>query len=479
MYPLAKKIAVLTQKINLRAPQTANGSPQIIPISTLIQSEKLTSLSQEVSQALHLNSTQLQDIVSIFKKEIKLGLKNEFSSLKMLPRYVTKINSSEIKANQSIFALDFGGTNVRLLKINFDQIGKPKIEFNKSFPIPKSIISSTKSEILFSWIADQIKKALQETGNINQATCLSFPACSLGFTFSFRYEQQALNKAIFIKWSKGFQATDLIGQDPCDILAQELEKKGIINMPIKAIISDTIATFLTGSLIDPNCDAGMIIGTGNGLCLNIPTTMIQKPMLPYTNNEMAMVVGPGDFDIKKAGYYTRFDEKTDQASETPGDKWTEKMVSGKYLGEILRVMLNETLDKQILTKDSISTELMMKIANLDSIPAKTKLNQLFTDYHVPIKVQTDYDAQLIHVLALLIQNRSAQLAATEIVGAIRLIDPKGIHHHTVAMDGSLFEKNPLYQKKLNETIATLKSNNIQIKFMKDSSGIGAAIAACL
>lgn len=45
---------------------------------------------------------------------------------------------------------------------------------------------------------------------------------------------------------------------------------------------------------------------------------------------------------------TKYDTELDQASNKPGEQAFEKMISGKYLGELFRLVLCELIDEGIL-----------------------------------------------------------------------------------------------------------------------------------
>lgn len=50
----------------------------------------------------------------------------------------------------------------------------------------------------------------------------------MGFTFSFPISQVGLNKGILIKWTKGFNASDVEGKDVVALLREAFDRKQVI-----------------------------------------------------------------------------------------------------------------------------------------------------------------------------------------------------------------------------------------------------------
>jgi hexokinase len=60
------------------------------------------------------------------------------------------------------------------------------------------------------------------------------------------------------------------------------------------------------------------------------------------------------------------------------------------------------------------------------------------------------------------------------------MDPKLEKNHTVAIDGSLFEKWPAYRRHIKDSLRAIvkgKARKISLALTKDGSGIGAAVVA--
>ena len=61
----------------------------------------------------------------------------------------------------------------------------------------------------------------------------------LGFTFSFPLEQEGLNKATLVRWTKGFSCAGVEGEDVVRMLQEALERRGDVRIEVCAILNDT------------------------------------------------------------------------------------------------------------------------------------------------------------------------------------------------------------------------------------------------
>lgn len=50
---------------------------------------------------------------------------------------------------------------------------------------------------------------------------------SLGFSFSFEMKQLTLEKALMVKWAKGFDCSDVIGEDVVRLLNDAIVRRGV------------------------------------------------------------------------------------------------------------------------------------------------------------------------------------------------------------------------------------------------------------
>ena len=49
----------------------------------------------------------------------------------------------------------------------------------------------------------------------------------LGFTFSYPVKNLSLNSGVLLRWTKGFKASDAVGEDPVQLLSAAFKRKGV------------------------------------------------------------------------------------------------------------------------------------------------------------------------------------------------------------------------------------------------------------
>lgn len=449
--------------------------------SFFIDSHRLACFVENIEKRLVLENKTIQDISYIFRKEMEKGLAGEESSLAMLPAHISRAQLCEKEERYPLYylAIDLGGTNVRALKVCLESPkSKPKILFHLESEIRRNIITSSKGEDLFDFVAGKLKSLLLESGDWNSGR--SFV---LGLTFSFSFEQNTMNSGRILSLSKGFCAKDLVHKDPVKLLESSLKKYDICNVRVGAILNDATGTFLTG-MRHPDCDGGVILGTGFNICVDMPIQFIVKKTHPFFGKKMVVVQESGNFDMTKVGISTEFDREVDLFSENPGKHLAEKMMSGKYLGGIFYFMIESFSILQEarfpFKKDRFfSTKCLSEIEEASSFGSKERINDLFRRHHLNIQVSSHKDSQQIRKLCSLISTRSANLLVAFVLGSIQMMDSKLLNNHMLAIDGSIYKKYFGFKKRVCDSLEAFSKGKISMREVEDGSGIGAALAAAV
>ncbi len=419
-----------------------------------------------------LSEPQILEIASRFQKAMTDGLAGKSSSLKMLPSFLTKPTGQE---KGTYLAVDFGGTNVRVITVEIQGNGAYRTLRRLSFPLQDRskgydlTTRETAGSDLFQFIAGQMN-AILEPGQ-------TYP---LGFTFSFPSRQTGVNQAVLIKWTKEIQTSGVEGHDVAELLQKALVRKNIIQVIPRAIINDTVGTLLTASYSDRYADIGSICGTGHNTCY-------LEPGYPMTGKPMIINIESGNFSELPA---TGYDLQLDRQSQIPGEQRLEKMVGGQYIGELTRIIIQDFINKKLLftygrpeiffTPNEIKCEIMARQL-ADKSPELTDIAQwLKTTCQIHHSLLEE--RRTLRTVASIVIIRSIQLIAATYIGMLKHIDPNLEKRHTIAIDGSLYELMPGYANMLSITIKNIlkdKSNLITTKLTKNGSGVGAAIAAAI
>lgn len=315
----------------------------------------LAEASRRVSAEFELSDADVNKIVAEFIVEMNEGLQKNATTLSQIPTYVTGVPNGTEKG--LYLAVDLGGTNFRVCSIQLH--GDTTFSLTQSkVAIPRELMVAKTAKELFSFLAKQIELFLRthheehfET-HIRRRQTASTPegyrdehTFRLGFTFSFPVHQIGINKGTLIRWTKGFDIPDAIGQDVCALLQKEID---LLRLPVKvaALVNDTVGTLMARSYTSPGKTStllGAIFGTGTNGAYVEKLSKITKPMegdYDASTGEMVVNTEWGSFDNGlKVLPQTSYDAILDKDSINPGIQMFEKLISGMFLGEILRIVL--------------------------------------------------------------------------------------------------------------------------------------------
>ena len=430
---------------------------------------------KEIEKAFAFTLPRMRKFIKDFHMDMQKGLSGRRSSLKMIPEYLKRPSGKE---KGSFVALDLGGTNFRVLSIKLKGArltGKP---VTRKYKLEKKHIKKTGKE-LFDFIADCIKNFLKENKiSLNKEN-------NIGFTFSFPVRKKGPASGVLIHWTKGFEATGVAGKDVVLLLNRSLEKKGLMNTRVTALANDTVSTLVAKSYKDPHCDVGVILGTGTNACYPERFSNVKKlKKRKNLSGEMIINIEWGNFNRIPLSSY---DVKLDKATWNPKEQILEKMVSGMYLGELTRLVIEDleaskiifkTHHRTIFNKPGAFRTEYMSLAEKDDSETLAGINKLLR--RMKIKKSTYEERKLLKYVCRLVSTRAARISAAAMASVITRMDPAVSRPHTVAIDGSVYEKHPGFSKRIRTALKEIfknKEKNIRISLTKDASSKGAAILA--
>ena len=192
----------------------------------------------------------------------------------------------------------------------------------------------------------------------------------------------------------------------------------------------------------------------------------------------------GNFDKLKA---TCYDKKLDRESVNPRRQMLEKMVSGKYLGRICRLIIEEFARNKLLFGDrtlpaskvgaSFTGEELSDILGDNSKRLSAVKKILDRSGFIRSKLG---DRIMVKKICGIVTLRAARISAAAMVAVATRMDPGLYAKHIIAIDGSIYEKLPRFSDNVKEVVSRLcgkKRGKINIKLTKDGSTLGAAIVA--
>ncbi|KHN84859.1 Hexokinase-2 [Toxocara canis] len=442
---------------------------------------------QEICECLVLSDEKLRRVMEELLKSMEKGLRKEtaaIAAIKMLPSYVRAVpNGTE---HGDFLALDLGGTNFRVLLIKLS--GNKAEMTGKIYRVPDHIMKGTGTS-LFDHIAECLARFMEENGLINAEKL------PLGFTFSFPCRQEGLTCAKLINWTKGFKASGVEDRDVVTLLREACQRRKDIDIDVVAVLNDTVGTLMACAFKENSCQVGIIVGTGTNACYmekisNCPKLEdehLEDDGLPdemIINTEWGAFGDDGVLEFVR----TRFDNEVDTKSINPGKQLFEKMISGMYMGELVRVILTHLAQQKLLfdgdceaisQPHSFPTKYVSEIESdlqEDEDRSFQKTMQILED--IGIERVSVADCINVSYVCSLVSTRAAYLCAA---GIATLLNRMKKPYVTVGVDGSVYRFHPTFPRLLDQKIDTLLDNNLEYQLMlsEDGSGRGAALVAAV
>ncbi|XP_069756959.1 hexokinase-1 isoform X2 [Narcine bancroftii] len=477
---LQKTVRRLVPDCEVRFLLSESGSGKGAAMVTAV-AERLVSQRKEMDTTLAsftLTQEQLCEVKRRMRQEIELGLQkktHDTASVKMLPTFVR--STPDGTEYGDFVALDLGGTNFRVLLVKIRSGKRRSVEMhNKIYAIPLEIMQGTGEE-LFDHIVHCISDFLDYMG-------MKGARLPLGFTFSFPCKQKSLDEGILLKWTKGFKATDCEGEDVVTMLRDAIKRRDEFELDIVSIVNDTVGTMMTCAYEDPHCEVGMIVGTGSNTCYmeearNVETVEGDEGLM-CVNMEWGAFGDNGCLDDIK----TQYDEAVDDLSLNQGKQKYEKMISGMYLGEIVRNVVIDFTRRGFLFRGQISERLKTR-----SIFETKFLSQIESDRLALLQVRailqnlgldsTCDDSIIVKEVCGVVSKRAAQLCGAGMAAVVdKIRENRGLDHLeiTVGVDGTLYKLHPHFSKIMHQTVKELAPKcNVTFLLSEDGSGKGAAL----
>ncbi|CAG8455954.1 269_t:CDS:2 [Diversispora eburnea] len=430
-----------------------------------------------------LETPKLLSIVDSFIESYQYGLTNDHSI--MIPSYVSRLPTG--KEMGTYFALDLGGTNLRVAAVTLLGDGKTSVE-QRIYVIPDHLKMGTAEE-LFDWIASITQELLESLSSkvVNTNNDKMF----MGVTFSFPIDQTAIDRGKVMRMGKGFKVIGLEGKDPVELLQQAYNRKGI-NIHISAIVNDSVGTLVANAYKDQNTIVSVIQGTGTNAACIVQIGSIKKKKFPPGFPEY-MIINT-EWSLVGADFlpFTKYDKLLDEQSDSPGFQPFEKMTSGMYLGELVRLVIVDYVENFGLFEGKLPEELGIKYnfktTHMSDIESKdcTGTLKVLTKNFTFINNPSIEDAGIIKRIVQKFSRRSCQLQAAAIASLIKLQCPEFPEVEReirVAIDGSIFHhyfKYSILVSKAMKDIQQIKeAKKIKLSGIFDGGCIGAAIIAMM
>jgi len=442
---------------------------------------------KKYSKDFFLSDKQLEEVYNRFNADINKGLgraTNNEADMKCFVTYVQDLPTGE--ETGQFLGLDLGGTNFRVLLVTLKGHHEANVDA-KTYAVPKSIMTGP-GEGLFDHIATCLSSFVEEQNLVDSHL-------PLGFTFSFPCTQLGLTKAILTRWTKGFNCSGVENEDVVRLLNEAIARKGNLRIDVMAVLNDTTGTLMSCAHRNPKCRVGVIIGTGANACYVENVKNIELLDDQHKNKpEIIINVEWGAFGERGALDFilTDYDKEIDKNSLNPSGQIFEKMLSGMYLGELVRLMMIKAIQNNhlfatnakkfklldILTtaKDCFETRYLSEIET-DISPNFNRTKRILEERFKVSNASVE-DCQKLQFLCECVSKRSAYLVGIGTANLINRVEEKEV---VVGVDGSVYRLHPKYETHIKEILRKFVTPDKKYELMlsEDGSGRGAALIAAV
>lgn len=459
--------------------KTTNAPQTTAPYANASVAEK-RKMVHELCQQLILTDEQIEELNYRILHEIKKGLKKDTHQKANVKCFVTYVQDLPNGNERGKFlALDLGGTNFRVLLIHLKEEHDFQME-SRIYAIPQHIMLGSGTQ-LFDHIAECLANFMNEHNVYKERL-------PLGFTFSFPLTQLGLTKGLLVTWTKGFNCAGVVNEDVVQLLKDAIARRGDVQIDVCAILNDTTGTLMSCAWKNHNCKIGLIVGTGSNACYveRVEEAEMfdgepnEKPHV-LINTEWGAFGDNGALDFVR----TEFDEAVDQHSINPGKQVFEKMISGMYMGELVRLVIVKMVKAGVLFKGQDSDVLMTRGQFFTKYVSEIEADEpgVFTNCRLVLEElglneATDEDCANVRYICECVSKRAAHLVSC---GIATLINKMNEPQVTVGVDGSVYRFHPKFHNLMVEKITQLIKPGISFDLMlsEDGSGRGAALVAAV
>jgi hexokinase len=469
------------------------------------------------------------------------------------------------KEKGKFLSIDVGGSNLRVGFVEL--IGEPDggadVERERSSTVGENIFSQIKrshdknwpiedhlkmdqAEDLFAWIGDCIaevvKAALNEQETSQEVRSPIGDEILLGITFSFPMAQTHLSEATLLPMGKGFAITSdlnlgkmlLAGyarycEASSDSSSNLQHNKSILpRIRVAAITNDTVATFASLAYAvkaAPNSRVamGLIVGTGTNATVPMKPESLhpaKRSALPNPESVETVVINTEwtirgtDKPLIDLNIKTHWDLALDAASDAPGFQPFEYMTSGRYLGEIVRLVFVDVVSKEagveipssLQVKNALPTRFLSEVIARKG--GRIVQEELEARYPEPSGSEEFFwtvdRVEMIRDISVAVQERSSALVATACVGLLNCVGDISLDRETgsssngantkgkrvieelvIAYAGGTISQYPKWLQTcqmwidilVEEGSASNKTKQVTLREAKDGGVIGAAVLA--
>ncbi len=363
----------------------------------------------------------LAEYTKAFADAMHAGLAAPQKNMPMLPTYL--YSSGKLQKGEKAIVIDAGGTNFRTALIGFDG-KKDVIDALDKRPMPGAAEPAAWEQFI-SCVADCVQPLLKQAKDI-------------GFCFSYPVEITPECDGKVLGLTKQVEIEGAVGSYLGASLRAELEKRGEKVGRI-VVLNDTPATLLAGKVLSKGSFdgyIGLVAGTGCNTCCEIECGKIGKLGLTG-GGKMLVNLESGSFRAFPRG---DADLAMDEDLPDTGAYVAEKMISGRYLGQVCMYTLKMAAKEGLFSERA--TEIIEKMTEVTT-PTIDK----WGSSRFPKGFNSEDRVNLVYIISEIFE-RSARCIASKLCGILEITGAGSSRPVCIAVDGSLYSESKLLRPEL-------------------------------
>lgn len=465
----------------------------------------LISLGQEVAD-LFTAPVNLRRMSQMSVRMQRQYLKKlELSTECMLPSFNhTLPNGHE---TGTYLALDVGGSTLRIALVELcgkrQGFSRRKILRLSVSPI-NNAVRSLPGASFFDWMAQKIADMLASCPQNNGRSEESLP---VGLSWSFPVEQTSPGDGKIQGMGKGFCCAEAtVGQDLGELIVAACRNHGL-KLRVAALVNDSAATLLSRAYLEPSTSMSLILGTGTNMAVHLPASCLGPSKLqhrdPAWRSQAEMVTINTELSMFGKGILpeTRWDDCLNRSHIKPNFQPLEYMTTGRYLGEILRLIIAEAVESADLFQGQFPSSLeepySLDSALLAAVEDDNSPHLAVSGAYVQktlglTTIPSTAEMAFLRVVVESISRRAAAYIAVAI-HALWSVERgacgrRGPSRTTIACDGSVIEKYPRFRSRCQGYISelirssadvTVHDSEVLLEIADEGAIFGAAVAVAI
>ena len=412
-------------------------------------------------------------------------------------------------------ALDLGGSTFRIALVEM----RGRRQGKEALRILRQTTSKINERIrrlngvdFFDWMAARIAEMLTQG---NEGLGYGPQSLPVGLSWSFPIEQTSARGGRVQNMGKGFQShRGTIGQDLSELIVDACRARNL-NLKLDAIINDSSATLLARAYLEGSTSMSLIVGTGTNAAAFLPATAIGKRKFgdrhPAWHKKANKVIVNTELSMfgKEILPKTRWDEVINRLSPLPDFQPLEYMTTGRYLGELLRLVIIEAVDtaglfyghlpKGLEEPYTLDTSIMAMIEQDTSVQLIATRDHIMAEWAIT-RPPSYADMLFLRGVTEGISHRAAVYLAVAIHALWALeketeyefnpTSPGTVFKTTISCDGSVICKYPGFRERCQGYIASMirsdfsapqssRMEKVILEPAVDAAILGAAVAVAI